>query len=209
MHWHWNYWNSELAFFDCWKLGCATPCYSAQSVQEKMQSCNEVKNSLSQKIKNLKRRRAQDGYGVKQNLQIVLNDLSQFIVFVKKLQSGLSEGRGLYDSMMLVPDLQAGEEIWKRVIKALSFEAWGQCQRLSIISSNFDARFSDFSTHYITLPCHELMHLGITWSVVSCRHVSLLNPSLESWVWSLRSSLSLTYSWGRKITNHQSSIIPN
>ncbi len=99
-----------------------------QSVEDKMQSCNEVKNSLAQKIKNLKRRRGQDISGVKQSLQVVLNDLSQLIVFVKKLQTGLSEGKALHDCMILIPDLQAGEEVWKRVIKALSFEAWGQCQ---------------------------------------------------------------------------------
>ena len=81
-----------------------------------------LKNNIASKSKSLKRRRG--GFQLKETLNSLASEVGNLIDFVRRLsQSHVSEGRQLYDTLVSMPDLNAGQEVWKRVIRAWSFEA--------------------------------------------------------------------------------------
>jgi len=91
--------------------------------QDRTSAMNEVKDNINGKIKSLKRRRSSDPAALRNALQSVQTTLLAIIDFYKKLQLGSAEGRSLYEGLHAIEGAHAGQEVWKRVLKAWSFEA--------------------------------------------------------------------------------------
>lgn len=83
----------------------------------------EVKKNLQDKVKSLKRRRGSDPLAFKNALNGQLSELNQIMDLVKRLGNGSSEGRGLYDAMVAIPNVTGSTQVWMRILKAWSMEA--------------------------------------------------------------------------------------
>ena len=93
-------------------------------MQERLSGMSDVKKNIQEKVKSLKRRRGADPAGLKaalNNLQVGLQDI---VDVYKKLGQFASEGRALYTAVRELPDAKVDPEVWKRVLKAWSYEAW-------------------------------------------------------------------------------------
>lgn len=96
-----------------------------------MSALTELRNNIGSKQKSLKRRRGESlASSSTSQLKAGLNGLSEELATLSDLtkrlmQCSSSEGKGLYDSIQAVSNLTVGQEVWKRAMKAWTFEAWG------------------------------------------------------------------------------------
>ena len=103
-------------------------------LQEKTASLTELRGNIQSKAKSLKRRRGQAASSssttaLKQGLNGLADEISALIDLVKRLsQCATTEGRNLVDSIQNTPGLTAGQELWKRALKAWCFEAGDDTQ---------------------------------------------------------------------------------
>ena len=99
--------------------------------QERTAAMNELKDNINGKIKSLKRRKSSDPAALRNALTSVQTTLAGIMDFYKKLQLGSAEGRSLYESLLAINGVNAGQEVWKRVLKAWSFEAGSSLDLIS------------------------------------------------------------------------------
>ena len=90
--------------------------------KDKLQQISVVKTQINNKKKSLNRRCNKDG-----NLAPALDELvctlGKIVDFVRKLSAGTAEGRRLFDVTVEIQDLKVCTTIWKRILKAVAFDA--------------------------------------------------------------------------------------
>ena len=78
----------------------------AKWAKEKTQEIADARNHIYQKKKSLKRRK-DCAAELNDTLECYMQELTKLGDLVRKLASGTSEGRHLYDSLLQMPDVQA------------------------------------------------------------------------------------------------------
>ena len=98
-------------------------------LQEKIASLSELRTNIQTKQKSLKRRRgggsvSSSTMALKEGLNKQIEELTTLIDLTRRLsQCSPSEGKALYDTIQSINGLSVGQEIWKRAMKAWTFEA--------------------------------------------------------------------------------------
>ncbi|CAE7224018.1 unnamed protein product, partial [Symbiodinium sp. CCMP2456] len=90
--------------------------------KDKLQSMMLLKTQINNKKKSLNRR-SNKASNLGPSLDELLVNLNTIIDFVRKLSAGTVEGRRLYDAMGEIEDLLVCSTIWKRVLRAVAFDA--------------------------------------------------------------------------------------
>ena len=89
--------------------------------KEKIAALTETRSQIYEKKKSLKRRKdTPDDLG--ETLEMFMAEISQITELVKKLASGTSEGRHLYELLASMSDVTASQAVWMRTIRAIAFE---------------------------------------------------------------------------------------
>ena len=105
--------------------------------KDKLQAMSSLKTQISNKKKSSNRRSNKDS-NLSGELDTLLSDLSKIIDLVRKLSAGTSEGRALYDVIVEFQDLQVCPTIWKRVMRAVAFDALKLAQWDAFFTETYD-----------------------------------------------------------------------
>ncbi|CAE7833830.1 unnamed protein product [Symbiodinium sp. CCMP2592] len=91
--------------------------------KDKLQAMTLLKIQISNKKKSLNRRSNKDNTNLIPELDELVVKLNTIIDFVRKLSAGTVEGRRLYDAMGEIHELNVCTTIWKRILRAVAFDA--------------------------------------------------------------------------------------
>ena len=101
----------------------------AFSLEDRIAALTELRNNIQSKQKSLKRRRGESSVSsstvsLKEGLTKLLEELSTLIDLTRRLNAcAPTEGKNLYDAILAVSGLTVGQEVWKRAMKAWTYEA--------------------------------------------------------------------------------------
>ncbi|CAE7781666.1 unnamed protein product [Symbiodinium sp. CCMP2592] len=104
--------------------------------KDKLQLMSSLKTQIGNKKKSSNRRSKDNTLSAE--LDVLLTDLNKIIDLVRKLSAGTSEGRALYDAITEFQELSLCPTIWKRVMRAVAFDALKLVQWDAFFTETYD-----------------------------------------------------------------------
>ena len=102
-------------------------------VKKRTSALGELRSGIQAKKKSLKRRKEKvhdgDSINITEELDSILEYITYFLTFLKKLQTGVTEGCSCYETIMDIQREEAREHeevspaIWERCLRGIAFEA--------------------------------------------------------------------------------------